>query len=329
MKGFFARIKYFLNSKTKPHFYNNAVEIPAAGEKIKIVPVGYFPAHHDGAHEVTKQNIQEMADNIKNSGTDVLFDYGHESIWNSSALAAGWSPKDSVEARADGLYIEYPEFTPSAKEKIEGREYRYFSPAYNLNSQNKQGKETGAILHSIALVNKPYMDKEINHIGNNSQINNGAQMNPQILKFLGLSENATEAEIETKLNSLRNKNGLPETASVDDIISAIETKKDSADPETQSIEQRVAALENNSKENQINLLINGAIADGKILPKQKLVFMNSAKTDFEATKTLIDGIAKNSAVPNHSQVDTNNTGATKLNSIKKATEYINQLYVKN
>jgi len=324
--------KIFTNkSGAKPQYYNSTVEIPEAKEKIKIVPVGYFPAHHDGAHEITPQNIQEMANNIKNSGTDILFDYGHESIRSSSAKAAGWSDRNSAEAREDGLYIDYPEFNPPALEMIKNKEFRYFSPAYSIKSLNKSGQDIGAILHSIGLVNKPYMDKEINHIGNsqNNNNNNEDNMNPKILKFLGLSESATEAEVEAKLNSLRVNNGLATDASVDDIMTALTAKINSATSQTEAqksenktLEDRISALEKQNSEGAIEALVNGAISDGKILPAQKDVYINSAKTDFAKTKTTLDSIAKNSAIPNKvSQPDTSQVQATKPPVYNRAALY--------
>lgn len=300
--GIFSKIKKFLNStKNKTPFFNAAVEIPTDKEKIKIVPVGYFPAHHDGAHEITKQNIIEMAENIKNGGTDIMFDYGHESIWSSGAIAAGWSARKSAEAREDGLYIDYPEFTEAATARVNAKEYRYFSPAYFLEGIDKKGKNIGAVLHSVALVNKPYMDKEINHIGN-SQKQQENKMNPQILKFLGLSETATEAEVEAKLNSLRVENKLNTDASVDDILDAI---KNSSTNQTNALEDRVKALENDKKLGKIEALVNSAIDDGKILPAQKQVYVNAAEKDFAGTKTILDAIQKNSAVPSKNSLPEN------------------------
>jgi phage I-like protein len=320
----------FLNSrKSAGKFFYNAVEIGGDEEGlIKIVPVGYFPEHPNGAHTISYENIQQMADNIKNSGTDILFDFGHDSIWNSGAVAAGWSDKTAVEARQDGLYIKYPAFTPAAKEKVNGREYRYFSPAYVLNDTNKLGTYIGATLHSVGLVNKPYMDTEIDHIKNSFQNNQeeGVQeMNPQLLKFLGLSEGATEAEIEAKLNSLRSKYQLNGDATIEDIITAMEKKLNAASQEGTTLEVRVKALEtkmNSGELDKAEALVNSAIEDGKILPADKDVFLNSAKGDFEATKRILDAKKKNSAVP--STVETPKE-ETKKNSVQEAASYIKTL----
>lgn len=289
------------NTKSAKYYLNASVEIPESKDKIKIVPVGYFPNHQDGAHEVTKKNIDEMVKNIKNSGVDILFDYGHDIFWNPKAIAAGWSPRESAEAREDGLYIDYPTFTVNAQKMVDEKEYRYFSPIYYLAMQNKEGKQIGAVLHSVGLVNKPYMDKEINHIGNSEKINsqkiNEDNMDTKLLNFLGLTESATEAEVEAKLNSLREKYGLQTDASVDDIFTAVEAKINSAATTTKSLEERVTAIENKDADNKVEALINSAISEGKIKPAEKQIYLNSAKNDFAGTKAVLDSIKVNSAMP--------------------------------
>ena len=59
------------------------------------------------------------------------------------------------------------------------------------------------------------------------------------------------------------------------------------------------------------LLVNGAIADGKILPALKEQFINDAKKDFTSVKTDLEGRAKNSAVP--LKMETPKTGTLDLN----------------
>ena len=82
---------FFINRdkrKTLDGVLTNAIEIANAknqdGDYIKIVPIGYFPEHHNGAHRIEKHHIEQMADNFKNSGTDLLFDYEHNSLWGDT-----------------------------------------------------------------------------------------------------------------------------------------------------------------------------------------------------------------------------------------------------
>src|SRR5690625_2278006 len=154
-------------TRVSPGTYRNAVPIEeATGDDgfVRIVPVGDFPHHHDGAHAVTAQHVTEMEANFRRFSTDVLVDRDHESLWGTTR-AAGWIT--DLEARDDGLYARVPEWTETVSSEIERREWRYFSPVYTLQYFDKQGQNIGAVLDSVALTNRPYFrEGEIDAIGN-------------------------------------------------------------------------------------------------------------------------------------------------------------------
>jgi len=295
--------------------YFNQVEAGKPGEDgyIRIVPVGTFPVHPNGAHEILPRHIEEMAANFNATKKDLLFDYEHDSLWGRS-IAAGWS--NAAEAREDGLYVKYPDFTPKAQEMIRNREFRYFSPVYRLNSLSKQGKEIGAQIHSVALTNIPYMDNEIDHIKNN---NVGDDiMLEKILALLGLASNATEQEVAEKINSLKATPPAPEPPKAPEPPAAPEEKVNA------EVLARLKALEDKDKASQetaAEQLINSAIADGKILPADKDVFLTSAKANFAATKEMLDKRAKNSAMPGTIKVPEKDPNA-KPDVIKNAVDFI-------
>jgi hypothetical protein len=327
--------KYFRNSKNSdPKYFYNSLEISkttdstTTAEFIKIVPVGVFPTHPDGPHEITPDHIKEMAVNIQAGGTDILFDFGHESLWNASAEAAGWSPKDLVQAKPDGLYIKYPEFTTEGAEKVNGRAYRYFSPVYCLESFNKQGQEIGAVFHSVGLTNTPYMDTEIDAIGNSQQKikNRGIKMNEHFLKLLGLAGTATETEIQNAVTAFKTKCGVDENATLEDCIAAIEAKKTTQEitnsAATASLAEKLTEMTKfilefeSDKTTRRNIaaeaLVNSAIAEGKLLPKFKDQFVNDAIKNFAAVKEDLEKREKNSAVPGTVHVD--KSGKVDLNN---------------
>ena len=175
--GLLARLTAYLNrsssDETSPALPSgarvNAVTLPGSVDElpewIRIVPIGAFPNHHNGAHEVTAEHLDEMLTNYERRSTDVLFDFDHNSILNGDTKAAGWGTE--LEVRDDGLYMRQPDWTDAGLAAINGREYRYLSPVYVLESEDKDGNEAGAWLHSVALTNQPYMDEgEIDPIGN-------------------------------------------------------------------------------------------------------------------------------------------------------------------
>jgi phage I-like protein len=337
----------FVNAKQQTlKYYANSLEIESltdagkVSEFIKVVPIGTFPTHPCGAHEITPQHIQEMALNILNSGTDVLFDFGHESLYCMNAEAAGWSPKDSVKAQADGLYIKYPEWTEAGKEKVNGKAFRYLSPVYLFNQTDKQGKEIGAVLHSVGLTNTPYMDTEIDSIGNsksnkNFKLNSNGEeeMNPKILAFLGLTPTATEAEITTAIANSAKKYGLPETATLDAIVNAAidEAKKASAPvtaAEYTTMKTELDAFKANAAvqlKEKAEALVNSAITKGKILPAMKDQFIQDAIKDFTAVEANLNSRADNSAIPPVVKIDKDQVDMQDPKAIaNSATAYRNE-----
>jgi hypothetical protein len=141
---------------------------------------------------------------------------------------------------------------------------------------------------------------------------------------LGLGEKATDAEIEAKLNSVRTDLGLDEKASIADIVAKINSATQAAQTANQTIEQRLAALEAGNKENAAEQLINSAIDKGKILPADKSVWLNSAKTDFNNTQKDLDARKENSAVPG--KIGKPDQKDVKVNSTEAAADYMrNQL----
>lgn len=247
--------------------YFNSIAMGNEEEKIKIVPVGKFPDHPDGGHEVTYNDVQEMANNCKRSGIDILFDYGHESLWNPKAEAAGWSLKEEAEAREDGLYISFPELTNNAQLKVNDKEFRYLSPVYRKGAGNR-----GAELLSVALTNTPFFRNEIDHFKNSFTHNNGGiKMHKSITGFFNLDETANENDVADKIDSLK---------------------------ESLKINSVTDFNHGNSKNNpDPDIIVNSAIETGKILPAEKelwIAYLNSSPG--KATE-LLNSKKINSVVP--------------------------------
>jgi phage I-like protein len=303
-KFFGSRRRLYVNSDRKlpKGFYLHSIPVDAAGENgfLKIVPVGYFPNHPDGAHEVKAEDIQRMFDNSAASSKIVLVDFEHRSLWGDTR-AAGWS--SNLEVRPDGLYWKYPDFTPPTAEMIKNKEYRFFSPAYQLNAKDLAGRSIGARLDHVALTNRPLFETEIDHICNS---------------------NTEESEMFTKeeLPALRVKYGLPETADEAAIKAAIlkgqpapaaEKKDDVKDDDPvansatgkallagiKSLTETVAGLVANSKQSAdaaLEAMVDRAIVEKRILPRDKAVYLNSAKLDADGTRKVLDAIKPNAVL---------------------------------
>ncbi len=322
----FDRFKKYLNSqrrKLPKGYLVNAIPVTRE-EWIKIVPIGEFPEHPWGPHTISKADIESMAANFAADGTDLLFDYEHQSLWGSN-IAAGWSHE--VEARKDGLYCKYPEFVPAAQEMIQNREYRYFSPVYKLDAFDKKNHSIGAIINSVGLTNIPYMDTEIDHIGNSKTEDTQMELLEQIKKAFGFSSDASDKDIMEKVNSAAD--AAPEAGGGDPTTPAgSEEQTEEGTKVNSDIVTRLDAVEKAQSDaavaaqNQVaEALVNSAIADGKILPADKDVYLNSAKADFEGTKTRLDAIKKNTAMPRGVNTPEASQGDQKVNSMQAATDF--------
>jgi len=339
ISNYFKKSRLFLNrgsgrsvntgQKLPKGAYLNAVEIQRKSENdfIKIVPVGKFPFHPDGNHEITKNHIQQMKNNFDNRGTELLFDFEHRSLWGDT-LAAGWSNK--AEARDDGLYISYPQFTNAAKGLVEDREYRYFSPVYKLNGLDKRGNKIGAVLDSVALTNRPYMDSEIDHIKNDNSEDAKMTYPKEIKEKLGLKEDATDEEVETKLNEVveaaeKIKDEKPDPDKKDGEKKDGKEVSEDAAVANSDLLKRIEVLEKKAEADrkvEAEVLVNGAVVDGKILPADKDVYVNAAIADYVGTKKKLDERKKNTAMPGSVQTPgEKDDEGRKKNSVDAAAEY--------
>lgn len=288
------------DKKLPKGYYLNSIPIGAPGEDgfLKLVPVGYFPNHPDGAHEVTAANIREMFGNFMKSTKTLLFDYEHRSLYGDTK-AAGWS--ELLEARGDGLYVKSPDWTPVAAEMVKTKTYRFFSPAYQLAAKDVNGKSIGARIDHIALTNRPVFETEIDFIRNTK---------------------TEESEMFTKedLPALRVKYGLPETADEAAIKEAILNGKPAAaapaagvktdplagdDPIANSATGKalisglaavttavngLIASSLQATDAALEAMVDKAVTEKRILPREKGVYLNSAKADPDGTRKALDAI---------------------------------------
>ncbi len=326
----------------------NAVPLPDAGddtpEWIRIVPIGRFANHWEGPYEVTAEHVREMAERFAQTSTDLLFDIDHESYFWGSTRAAGWSAE--VEAREDGLYCRFPAWTPYGQGYVENREYRYLSPTFSLTSVDRNGRDAGAMLHNVALTNTPFFDLgEIDAVGNTNIPPEPAEtMDKKLLcQKLGLPEDATDEQINAKLDEVTAASQAPPEpekpaqAEVPNSGTAPEgTDRESADVASlqatiNSLQERLNNRDQAEAAARAEALVDGAIAAGKIFPRDRKAYLASAKADFDGTKADLDAIKPNAAMPKKLETKANQ-GAPGVHTglqgtvNKSAMDYVNSFY---
>jgi len=88
----------------------------------------------------------------KDHGNELCFDYEHKAVDDDARAgdgkAAGWF---NLELRADGLYAVNIRWTPQAAQQLGDKEWRYFSPAFEIDLKTKRITK----LTNVALTNIP------------------------------------------------------------------------------------------------------------------------------------------------------------------------------
>lgn len=125
---------------------------------VKIAPIGTFKGYNAGSNEAVDETIDNTSlDNIiKNyDGNELLVDFDHKSMkdpMQRDTTAAGWASElVAIKDAGDiaGLYCRI-KWTDEGRQAVESRKYRFLSPTFQLDEDNRPMK-----LLNIGLTNKP------------------------------------------------------------------------------------------------------------------------------------------------------------------------------
>lgn len=318
---------YTARQLPKGRYAGSAVEVDTDSEWVLIVSEGEFLNHHHGPHKVTAEDIASMAAHFETTSTDLLIDYDHASVFQGDTRAAGWSTDLRVTDR--GLEMRAPVFTAAAQQMLDEREYRYYSPVYQLEGREKDGSPTGSRLISVAITSLPYFDQhEIDAIGNSASGDPDDTTPPdegtpfmeksELLELLGLPDDATDEQIAEAKKKLKEAQAAAKKAAEEKPDE--EAKANSATPEASDVDARLDRIEqmlaDRAKADEdadeaakVETLVNGALASGRIGQHEKALFTNSAKADFEGTKALIEKRDEGSAKPQRMRVNSASGGS--------------------
>ncbi len=263
-------------------------ELPAAEhvpDTIQLLPEGSFRATDGRPFEVDAwildaQGAQRLIEQAAARANPYLIDYEHQTILSKDngqpAPASGWFAQ--LEWRqGSGLWAVGVEWTDRARAMIAAREYRFISPVFMYDKAGRVQR----LLHA-ALTNDPALDGMAAVAALNLNLDpqpaQDTRMNPEILKLLGLAENATEAEALTALQALIEKLNASEASMAD-------LKAQSA-PLTamQALQNQVAALTASAQAREVDDLIKSALADGRLLPVMEAWARDLGKTNVAALK---------------------------------------------
>lgn len=193
--------------------------------------------------------------------------------------AYAWIEK--LEAREDGIYGQLT-FNERGAAAVRNREYRFLSPVFSFDKRTREI----ARLHSASLVNSPNFALALNRRQDpNPDDEQESSMNllQKLIDKLGLADDATEEqalnrvaeirqELETATNRTQELEGELETArnrpegtpSLEKYVPRADY--DQVAERARNAEQRLADMESEREEAEIEEAINGALEAGKITP---------------------------------------------------------------
>jgi phage I-like protein len=244
---------------------------------------------------LTPQGAARLAARFEARKNRLVIDYEHQSFATEKngqpAPAAGWVGR--LDVRADGLYADDVEWTARAAKMIADKEYRYISPVF---LHDPKTGDVRALLNA-ALVNLPGLDGLTDLAALAAQVpieDFEEEETPmkELLKALGLTERASEAEALDALKAIRDAQtgeiAALKAASPDPskyvgiaVMEALKTELTAAGTE-------LAALKAEKLAAEVDAVVKDALAAKKLVPALEPWAKEQGVKDLVALKTYIE-----------------------------------------
>lgn len=239
------------------------VELPAGElpEWVELLPAGEMVMGRDG-RTWRNSNPHGVVEQFVARNVDLVIDWEHASEHRApngqDAPAAGWVKELAVR---EGAVWGRVEWTEKAGEQLQRKEYRYLSPVFLFTRDENQIVR----LSSAGLTNQPNLAlKALNQQTHQEDF----PVWKDLLKKLGLPEDATEAQAITALNQvqadLETAKNREATPSLDKYVPRADF--DQAQTRAANAEQTLKTLKKEREDEAIDTAINQALEDGKIAP---------------------------------------------------------------
>jgi phage I-like protein len=220
------------------------------------------------------------------AGVDLAIDYEHQTFASldngKPAPAAGWC---QLELRPDGIWAANVRWTEAAAAMLRAKEYRYFSPTFEVDKSNRITK-----LLPLALTNLP-ASRDLQALVA-AKTSGGASLQTEktkmtIANLIGLKDDAAEADVESRVLALKaTETRLLEITGKDNVADAIgvviaakdaTVKLATAEQSLREWQEAHASAEAAKAKSAITALVAGA-ADKKHygVPREEFVRMASA-----------------------------------------------------
>lgn len=285
------------------------VELGSERKEIQLFPAGEFVARDGRPGKGKKWRLNDAAAasvvaSAARRKTPFVIDYEHQTLAAAQngqpAPAAGWFAK--LEWRqGKGLYAADVAWTDAARGMIDAGEYRFISPVFSYASD-------GTVLELLmaGLTNDPAIDgmDAVAAKFQNAREGEEDSMN-ELLKLLGLAEDAGEEQAIVALKAVLAN--AQKVTGLETEIAALKSKATGGDPDpakfvpvavVKELQDQLASLTTKITTKEVDDLVNGALAEGKLLPAQKQWALELGKSNVAALKTYIDGAQPIAALRN-------------------------------
>lgn len=285
-------------------------QLPVA---IRLFRFGSNPTSK-GDFVLTREGAKRVMDRYADHGVELAFDYEHMAVQDppQEAPAAGWF---KLAMRDDGLWAVAIRWTPRAAERLRGKEYRYFSPAFTTDEKNVITR-----LVNCALTNQPATKNQTPLVAarqGTHTLEKEKTMSDETLKALTDAVTKCTAavneygqkftSIEERLSALEDSATKPEKkdeepvatgdfakdvltltgkTSVSEALGVLKGHKAAAE-QAQKLSQRVAELEAEKVNAEAERLVNEAVTAGKVEPAAKAQMLELGKKDVVQLRALL------------------------------------------
>jgi phage I-like protein len=291
----------------------NQDQTPALPEWIRVLPRGAVElSDHREPFVVDEVSLMSMAAEFRSRGVDLVIDYEHQSLQGERAPAAGWIKE--LEARGDGLWARV-DWTQQARDYLEKKEYRYFSPVLRLDPETRRPI---ALMH-MGLTNVPaikHLPPLVARWGGEAappetvcpdgpgvralaakmdSAKEKAKMVEQLKRLMGLEPEVEEVAVCGKameaFQELAATLNLPGEVSVAQLKGAVEALKAGATRLVKA-EEALQALKGRLASETADRLVEEALQAGKVSPAQHGWALEYCRRDPEGFRTYTDRAPK-------------------------------------
>jgi phage I-like protein len=291
----------------------NQDQTPGLPEWIRVLPRGAVElSDHREPFVVDEVSLMSMAAEFRSRGVDLVIDYEHQSLQGERAPAAGWIKE--LEARGDGLWARV-DWTQQARDYLEKKEYRYFSPVLRLDPETRRPI---ALMH-MGLTNVPaikHLPPLVARWGGEAappetvwpegpgvralaakmdSAKEKAKMVEQLKRLMGLEPEVEEVAVCGKameaFQELAATLDLPGEVSVAQLKGAVEALKAGASRLLKA-EEALQALQGRLASETADRLVEEALKAGKVSPAQHGWALEYCRRDPEGFRTYTDRAPK-------------------------------------